>query len=227
MHVSNAILLVHDAIVKLLEETITDETVRTAFWDDVLFEKLCSVYGRAMDHARFLLDIELGARPYTYNHYFSSNLGKRKLERYEKSFESKSENLARIIPQQGGQQPRYISVQGITLDQFRQMAMDKSNAEQVHEDIHDILLSYYKVSRKRFVDAICQQVIDHFLLGGGRSGNPEDKSPVKLFDPDLVMALEDDDLENIAGEDAETRRQREALATEIKKLEEAVKVLRG
>jgi hypothetical protein len=217
---------VHDAIVKLLQETITDETVRNAFWNDVLFEKLCNVYRRAMGHAQFLLDIELSTRPYTYNHYFSSNLEKQKLSRYEESFNRVAKTLGKLITKDG--EPKaWERVQAITLDQFRGMAMDRSNAEQVHQDIHDILLSYYKVSRKRFVDAVCQQVIDHFLLGGGRGGTEEDKSPVKLFDPELVMALEDEDLENIAGEDVETKRQRAALTAEIKKLEDAVKVLRG
>lgn len=190
-----------------------------------MFEKLCNFYRRAMNHAKFLLDIELGTRPYTYNHYFSSNLEKRKLKRYEDSFKEKAATLHKQIERKR----EYIwePVEAITLVQFRQMATDRSNTEHVRQDIHDILLSYYKVSRKRFIDAICQQVIDHFLLGGGRGENVEDKSPLKLFDPELVMALKDEDLENIAGEDAETKRQREVLTSEIKKLEDAVKVLRG
>ena len=214
-------MIVHDSIVKLLDTTIADETVRATFWEDVLFDKLCNAYKRAMDHARFLLSIELGTRPFTYNNFFSTNLEKRKLERYETKFKAELA-AAREVESENA-----YPTQSITFAQFRNMTIDRSNAEQVREDIHDILLSYYKVSRKRFVDAICQQVIDYHLLNGGRSGTEDDKSPIKLFDPDLVMALEDDKLESIAGEDAGTRRKREALAAEIKKLEEAAKVLKG
>lgn len=222
-HVSAAIVIVHDSIVKLLATTIPDEAVRTTLWEDVLFEKLCKAYKRAMDHARFLLMIELGSKPFTYNNFFSTNLEKRKLERYRSSFDDE-------LALAQGDSPIFSSQDiktTITFAQFRSMTIDRSNSEQVREDIHDILLSYYKVSRKRFVDAICQQVVDFFLLNGGRSGGEDDKSPLKLFDSDLVMALEDGKLENIAGEDAGTKRTREMLTAEIKKLEEAVKVLRG
>ncbi|KAK0714664.1 hypothetical protein B0H67DRAFT_578725 [Lasiosphaeris hirsuta] len=45
----------------------------------------------------------------------------------------------------------------------------KGNTNQVVVDLHDILRSYYKVSRKRFVDVICRHVIEHFLLEGSES----------------------------------------------------------
>jgi hypothetical protein len=89
------------------------------------------------------------------------------------------------------------------------------------------LLSYYKVSRKRFVDAICQQVLDYHLLFGEEDGDRQQKSPLKVFDADLVMNLDDQKLESIAGEDPWTKQQRELLAAEIKNLTEATKILRG
>lgn len=98
---------------------------------------------------------------------------------------------------------------------------------QVQEDIHDILLSYYKVSRKRFVDSVCQQVVDYYLLFGENNGTWPHKSPVKLFDADLVMSLRDEKLESIAGQDPWAKQQRELLAAEIKNLVEATKILRG
>jgi hypothetical protein len=100
------------------------------------------------------------------------------------------------------------------------LVVNKDNAQQVREDILDILTSYYKVSRKRFVDVICRQVISHFLLEG-------DGSPLKIFSPELFLGLDDDQLEMIAGEDVETKHQRSMLESEIKNLEAAMKVLRG
>jgi hypothetical protein len=81
-------------------------------------------------------------------------------------------------------------------------------------------MSYYKVSRKRFVDVICQQVVSHFLLEGN-------ENPLQIFGPDLVMSLDSEQLELIAGEDEESKRQRQVLGRHIESLEAALKVLRA
>lgn len=54
-----------------------------------------------------------------------------------------------------------------------------SNTERVVQDLHDILYSYYKVARKRFVDSVCMQAADHFLING-----PD--TPLALFSPKFV-----------------------------------------
>jgi hypothetical protein len=99
------------------------------------------------------------------------------------------------------------------------MVVNKDNGQHMREDILDILMSYYKVTRKRFVDNVCNQVINHFLLEG-------DESPLKILSPELVMGLDNEQLELIAGEEAETRRQRQVSGSSIKELEAAVKILR-
>jgi hypothetical protein len=83
-----------------------------------------------------------------------------------------------------------------------------------------VLTSYYKVARKRFVDAICRQVISHFLLDG-------DQSPLKVFSPDLVMGWDNNLLEMIAGEDVETKDRRAVLQADMASLKDATQVLRG
>ena len=94
--------------------------------------------------------------------------------------------------------------------------VSKDNAEQVKEDLHDSLRSYYKVSRKRFVDVICRQVIEHHLLIG-------EDSPLKILTPQFVASMSEENLGMIAGEDALTKRERQRLETEIAGLEEATK----
>jgi hypothetical protein len=44
-----------------------------------------------------------------------------------------------------------------------------SNTEYIVQDLHDILFSYYKVARKRFVDSICVKAADHFLVNGPKT----------------------------------------------------------
>ncbi len=204
-HVETVILVVHRFIRALLDETFGDQRMREELWGSILLEKLLAAYVRAKDHTDFLLDIEINGRPSTYNHYFNDNLQKSRHQRLEDAVKGAvADPCSREV-----NIPNALRALG-----------NKSNAEQVKDDIHDILKSYYKVSRKRFVDLLCRQAIEHFLLDG--SG-----SPLKVLNPELIATMTDTQLDMIAGEDSATRRERERLKSEIQGLEAAVKVLRG
>ncbi|KAJ0100709.1 hypothetical protein J7T55_008970 [Diaporthe amygdali] len=130
--------------------------------------------------------MERGIRPSTFNHYFNANLQKKRNDRLLKNLKSLSEK----VTYNSGKSSEY-SVDYIAVSKLKGHAADKDNAQQVREDILDTLTSYYKVSRKRFVDAICQQVVNHFLLEG-------DQGPLKILGPDLINSLEPQELEFIA-----------------------------
>lgn len=68
-----------------------------------------------------------------------------------------------------------------------------SNDDYVILQIHDILESYYKVSRKTFVDNICKMAVMHFLLNA-------DEGPLALLSPEFVSRLSSTQLEDIVGE---------------------------
>ena len=93
-----------------------------------------------------------------------------------------------------------------------------SNTDMVIRDLHDILKSYYKVARKRFVDVVCMQAVDHYLLTG-----PD--APVHLFSPSFVSGLTDGELGHIAGEDSSTTMKRCELKREIYLLPKVKKIL--
>lgn len=93
-----------------------------------------------------------------------------------------------------------------------------SNDEHIIHEVHDILKAYYKVTRKTFVDNVCKQATSHFLL-------QSDDGPLALFCPVLVANLTPTELEEIAGEAPEVRRQRALLVKEIASLSEAVRIL--
>ncbi|KAI8945910.1 P-loop containing nucleoside triphosphate hydrolase protein [Xylaria longipes] len=84
----------------------------------------------------------------------------------------------------------------------------------------DALTSYYKVSRKRFVDSICQQVVNHFLL-------EDEEGPLKILSPDLIVSLDEKQLETIAGEGAASKHKRQVLERKVEALTVALKVLRS
>ncbi|KAK8009437.1 interferon-induced GTP-binding protein mx2 [Apiospora marii] len=208
-HTSKAIILVHDYIFQLLGKLCPEEQVREQLWNEHLVDKLCDAYRRAMTHANWLLGMERGGRPTTFDRYFNATLQQKRGERMVEALVS----MARPVDVfKGGAE--YVSIEDI-----RSHAQDKNNAHQVCEDILDTLMSYYKVSSKRFVDVVCQQVVLHFLLEG-------EDNPLKILGPELVMGLKPDELEAIAGEDSESKRQRKALVGRKERLEAALKVLR-
>lgn len=54
----------------------------------------------------------------------------------------------------------------VKLDTITQRTSNSSNLEHTVCDLHDILRSYYKVARKRFVDNVCMQAADYHLVTG-------------------------------------------------------------
>jgi hypothetical protein len=93
-----------------------------------------------------------------------------------------------------------------------------SNADHVIQEVHDILKSYYKLARKRFVDCVRMQVADHFLVTGA-------DTPLTIFSPTFVVKMTAEQLEEVAGEDVMVKRRRAQLEKEIKQLEEGRKIL--
>ena len=83
----------------------------------------------------------------------------------------------------------------VRLDTFlNQGVTTGSNLKHTVNDLHDILHSYYKVARKRFVDIVCMQAADYFLVTGH-------DAPMRVFSPRFVSELTNEQLEAIAGED--------------------------
>lgn len=93
-----------------------------------------------------------------------------------------------------------------------------SNVDHTVRDLHDILKSYYRVARKRFVDVVCMQGADFHLVTG-----PD--TPTKVFSPSFVTGLNPEQLERIAGETLTTRKKRAELVREISNLENGKKIL--
>lgn len=112
-----------------------------------------------------------------------------------------------------------VSIYGkvVRLDTAYQNA-HMSNVDHTARELHDILMSYYKVARKRFVDVVCMQGADYHLVTG-----PD--TPTKVFSPSFVTNLKPEQLERIAGETLTTRKKRAELIREISNLENGKKIL--
>jgi aromatic ring-opening dioxygenase LigB subunit len=94
-----------------------------------------------------------------------------------------------------------------------------SNNDHIIYEIHNILKSYYKLARKRFVDNMRKQVADHFLLIGPNT-------PLKLFSSKFVASLSPAKLEEVTSKEFGTKRQRADLKKDIGLLEKGIAILR-
>ncbi|KAH7392399.1 dynamin GTPase [Phaeosphaeria sp. MPI-PUGE-AT-0046c] len=202
-YVSDIISLVHFFILGILEHiapsTRVLEGVKSRIADDI-----ARMYEVAMARTRSLLSIELDGTPATYNHYFNETLENCRAERLRTQFEQCS--IAH---------PELGVV--VKLDDLKQ-THTTSNEDHTVLQIHDILRSYYKVARKRFVDCVRMQVADTLLVTG-------QDTPLTFFSAKFVTSMTPETLEDIAGEDARVMRRREGLEKLITQLRTGRKII--
>ena len=220
-YVGHVILTVHHFISEIMKEICPDPKVREQLWDNVLLEELQKSYTRSMNNAKFLLEIEREGKPLTLNHYFNDNIQKSQNSRLAASlkkvgiFVKKGQNGMSMNVAEDDSEGIYLPWHAI-----KDLTINKSNSEWMRGFLHDVLQSFYKVSRKRFVDVVYLQAINHFLLWSR-------ESPLQIFTTKMVFDLSADQLDMIAGEDTSVKERREKLDREIKNYREALKVLKG
>ncbi|CAG7950906.1 unnamed protein product [Penicillium salamii] len=202
-YVSDIICYVHNFIQTVLGQVCKNRQIYSRILS-VLREDLIRQYCRAISMVDFLLTIERKGTPLTLNHYMNDNLEKCRQRRLRDNIASKTiDNCSH------GEVVRVD-------DLFTHNHM--SNDKHTTHDIHDILEAYYKVARKRFVDNVCMQAVDHHLVTG-----PE--TPMRLLSPKWVNKLSNEELEAIAGEEMGSKRKRRQLKKRIQDLEAGKKVL--
>lgn len=205
-HVSNAILVVHHFIRTVLDSVCPNPTIRAELWAHLL-EELQKKYKSAMDHANFLLSVEFMGKSITYNPKFEEALAKNQLG-YATQLQSAAD--AEI---ESGQQ---VSV----LEKILDILGRKDSVDTTRRTIHDVLKCFYEISRSRFVDIFCQQVIDYYLLQA-----PD--GPLNVLSDQVVLYLTAEQLDAIAGEDLISRERREKLTRDVADLTKAMKILRA
>lgn len=203
-HVTTVIRKIHHFIHKVLQYCCNDDTLCERLWDKLL-QPLLSSYEKALQQASFLVEIERHGNMMTMNHYFADNVRKAREARLKLQFESLTSWQT-----EGGAEPllRLKDILGVVM----------SNNDHTTQDLHDVLKSYYKVARKRFVDAVCLQAVDHFLVSGKTS-------PLWIFSPHFVGKMTDAQLHQIAGDEDEAIKRRNILETELDSLRAGEKIL--
>ncbi|KAL7620652.1 hypothetical protein AAE478_009647 [Parahypoxylon ruwenzoriense] len=209
-HVSNAILIVHHFIDSIMGVACEDDPVRYQLWG-LLAGDLPRRYRRAIEHAEFLIHVECEGKTVTCNPKFYSLLAENRTKRQQARKTEATKNAS-----YGKQQENSLSTSG---DLEGAIADEPDATNKICEEAQDVLEAYYEIARSRFVDEIYQQVVNHFLLDG-------EESALRVFTPERVMSMSDEQLARIAGEDPVTKRARDKLEREIASLEKATALLR-
>jgi len=204
-HVTSVIRKIHHFIHKVLQYCCNDDALCERLWGKLLLPLLPS-YEKALQQASFLVEIERHGNLMTMNHYFAENIRKAREARLKLRLEALN----------SWQTEDEHSEPLLRLKDILEAVM--SNDDHMIKDLHDTLESYYKVARKRFVDGVCLQAVDHFLVSGK-------SSPVWIFSPHFISKMSDAELHQIAGDEDETIRRRNMLETELGNLKAGERIL--
>uniref|UniRef100_A0A0B7KRL1 GED domain-containing protein n=1 Tax=Bionectria ochroleuca TaxID=29856 RepID=A0A0B7KRL1_BIOOC len=203
-YISDVIAIAHYFVSSLLQYIIPDSRVLEGL-SSRLSDHLRGKYIEALEKTESLLRVELEGTPATHNSVFTETLNECRQQRQKAWLKDKT-----IVTTKYGEVVRLKDV-------VSQHPLQ--NGEQMIQEIHDILRSYYLLSRKRFIDNVRMQVADDLLITG-----PE--TPLKIFSSELVSGMTDEELDDVAGEDPSVRRNREAIQEKINLLRKAMKILR-
>jgi len=210
-HVTKVIRKIHHFNYKVLQYCSNDDALCERLWDKLL-QPLLPSYEKALQQASFLVEIERHGNLMTTNHYFAENVRKAREARLKLQLEALNswQTEGNLGKTEGAGEPllRLKDILGVVM----------SNDDHTIQDLHDTLKSYYKVARKRFVDAVCLQAVGHFLVSGKTS-------PLWIFSPHFIGKMSDAELHQIAGDEDETIRRRNMLETELCSLKTGEKIL--
>jgi len=204
-HVTKVICKIHHFNHEVLRYCCNNDTLCERLWDK-LVQPLLPSYKKALQQASFLAEIESQGNLMTMNHYFAENVRKAREVRLTLQFEAL--NSWQTGDAQREPLLRLKDILGVVM----------SNDDHTIQDLHDTLKSYYKVARKRFVDAVCLQAVDHFLVSGKTS-------PLWIFSPHFISNMSDAELHQIAGDEDETIKRRNTLTVELASLKAGEKIL--
>lgn len=159
-YIGAVILVVHHFVLELLSTVCPDSRVRSNLMM-LIVETLQQRHEHAVRHTKFVLDVERSGKLLTTNHYFNETLERCRQARTKAALETHSNEDSTPILEE---------------------LVQTGNAEYTIQDKHDILQSYYRVCRKRFVDTIIMQCADYHLVTG-------EASPLRVFTPVFISSL--------------------------------------
>ncbi|KZZ94743.1 Dynamin, GTPase domain protein [Moelleriella libera RCEF 2490] len=200
-YVSRVILVIHRHInlgLGICEDPKVREGLKSTLEHDLIDR-----YRAAIKQVVFLVSLERDTKPYTVNGSFDVDVQKALTSRIVKPLQAEAARR--------GDRLRASDI-GPVVER-------KTDGQHESETIHERLKTYYDIARRRFVNNIFHQAVQHCLLSGP-------KSPLRLFSWKWVDDLDDKSLESIAVEPHAITGRRKQLKRKIDDLEAALEILR-
>lgn len=216
--INDIIVLVHRFICGVLQHVCPDEHTKNNLLG-LIRDELLVRYRRAIEQVEFIVAVERKGTLLTENHYFGVTLSKVRAKRQDAQLNKLSRKV-KIYDAEAGTYTETSVIRTSRLSELHNSDATKSNTQFAVEDLHNILYVYCKTAKKRFIDTVLMQAMDHFLLRGP-------PSPLHLLTSLYISKLKKEELEKVAGEDMVSRNKRRELRKEIAALEEAREVMRG
>lgn len=204
--------------------TALKDAIKTACEsDDVVAQKIRAEVCQAQIAAeiRGLLRIrqrvdEISSRHLqTQNPLFEEQIRKARLARFTAALKRYRSMTLNSIRQDG-----YIADDQMVIDMRNVTALfDKihmSNAQNLEDDIHDILKSYYELALRDFIEYVNQHVVESYLR------DPD--GPVLFFNPTHVSQLSQESIEELGAEDADVVAKRKGLQETLERLNRAEEI---
>ncbi|KAL9056790.1 MAG: hypothetical protein Q9206_002619 [Seirophora lacunosa] len=205
--------------------TIVELAARTTCGDKVTagnIQKLVQQSNRASEnrgiaqiHQRF--DEIVTRHLQTQNPIFETNIREARLARFKRALERYRSKKAAphqngfVAPLDGNEM--VIDLRDVT-SLFDELHM--SNGQNLEDDIHDTLKSYYELALHDFIEFVTQQVVESYLN--------DPTGPVLFFNPTYIAALGPQEIDELGAEDPGIVKERMRLEAQLARLNRAEEI---
>ncbi|PCG88591.1 Dynamin [Penicillium occitanis (nom. inval.)] len=194
-HLEAVISLVNQFIHSALAHVVKDAKVRQSLTQVIEATLDINVQEAHQELDKLLLDES--RHPITYNHYYTDNIQKARLDRSKRDLKVSMDDAIR----EDWNGKFHVSNSQFEISKLLSALQDRvvvDMTEQACLDARADLAAYYKVAMKSFVDNICRQVIERHIIA---------KLP-SVFSPVTVSTYNDDELLRLAAESCQLRNRR-------------------
>lgn len=211
---------VHEVCSRFLEILLEDKCpkdITARLHGSLVQDALKARYDNAFQELKRIIE-DTRSYPINYNHYYTDTVYKRRQERNKTSLASCIEDATTHQHLEGCHSTHTSA--SVDVDQAMAAFSQGSdpNMENVScEEALDCLFAIYKVSQKTFVANVTTQVVERHMIRGLE----------KIFSPVAVNSLTDSEVEAIASEPANAKRQRQFLEDRIAKLKDGQSIFRS
>ncbi|KKO99711.1 interferon-induced GTP-binding protein Mx2 [Trichoderma harzianum] len=209
-HIDTILKIVSEWIQLAVERLIPEESMRAQV-HSILQQWLEETEKNALGELEKLVEDERRS-PLTYNHYYTDNVQKARLDAQKKAVENA------VSAERDNHGKLHVSNVQVDIQKFIAAIGSRITVDMDEQACHEAITeldAYYKVTMKTFVDNVARQVIERHVI-----------APLpNAFSPNSVSQLSEEDLLRIGSESEKQIARREKLALQVQGLKKSLRDL--